>query len=628
MSFLSELKRRNVIRMAGLYLVGAWLAVQVAETLLPLFGTPDWVLRALVLLLALGLVPALVFAWLYELTPEGLKRDAEVPADASIATTTGRRMDRLMLGGLLALAALIAAERFLLPSPSPAAASAATAPAAANATQPTDATTRTPATADENSVAVLPFANMSGNPEEEYFSDGMTEELLNVLARIPGMRVAARTSVFAFKDQGGDVREIGRTLGVSHIVEGSVRRDGDQVRITAQLIRVEDGFHVWSETFDRKLDSVFELQDEIAGRVAKQLASTLGDSAPLAQRGSVDPVAYDEYLKGRSLLRTRRSPLTTVGHFRKATELAPDFAPAWASLALAVEVSGFNSTAAQQVALGDRLPQMKAAVERARALAPNDALTLHALGSQARSEGRLLEAEEMYQRAIAADPTYPDVREDFSELLSSVGRMDDALAAARELVAMEPSVAVFLNRITQIGVQLDRADLIEEAETSALAVDPTYVYILTARFRQAYNHGRLALARELVDQAFAKQPEVVAMNWVLFRWSQGDPAISDEFAHSLIMGGYTWESRQFAALKGDADLFFLAWNNPRNADKHYTLFNNLSPPMAASFLADPRAKLLLREAGFEDYWRAKGWPDQCRPLGEDDFECGQPAAGD
>nr|MBP6597715.1 hypothetical protein [Arenimonas sp.] len=381
MSFLSELKRRNVIRMAGLYLVGAWLAVQVSETLLPLFGTPDWVLKALVLLLVLGLVPALVFAWLYELTPDGLKRDADVTTDASIATATGRRMDRLMLGGLLALAALIAAERFLLPSPAPIPAIASVPSGdAANAATPAAAATTPPANSSENSVAVLPFANMSGNPEEEYFSDGMTEELLNVLARIPGLRVAARTSVFAFKGQGGDVREIGRTLGVSHIVEGSVRRDGEQVRITAQLIRVEDGFHVWSETFDRKLDSVFELQDEIAGRVAQQLATTLGDSAPLAQRGSIDPVAYDHYLKGRALLRMRRSPLTTVGHFRKATALAPDFAAAWASLALAVEVSAFNSTAVQQVALGRRLPQMQAAAERARVLAPNDAMTLHALG--------------------------------------------------------------------------------------------------------------------------------------------------------------------------------------------------------------------------------------------------------
>lgn len=619
MSFLSELKRRNVLRMAGLYLVGAWLAVQVSETLLPLFGTPDWVLRALVLLLVLGLVPALVFAWLYELTPDGLKRDAEVPADASIAMATGRRMDRLMLGGLLALAALIAVERFLLPPPpAPIAASDAAAPAAA-----------APAVSPEgkNSVAVLPFANMSGNPEEEYFSDGMTEELLNVLARIPGLRVAARTSVFAFKGKGGDVREIGRTLGVSHIVEGSVRRDGEQVRITAQLIRVEDGFHVWSETFDRRLDSVLALQDEIAGRVAQQLASTLGDSAPLAQRGSIDPVAYDHYLQGRALLRTRRSPLTTVGHFRKAVELAPEFAAAWASLALAVEVAGFNSTPVQQVALAARLPQMKAAAGRAGALAPNDASTLHALASVARSEGRLLDAEAGFERAIAADPTYPDVREDYAELLLSVGRVEDGLAAARELVAMEPLVPVFLNRISQVGVQLDREDLIVEAE-SALTVDPTYHYIVTARFRLAYNHGRLALAREMVDQAYARQPEVIASDWVLFRWSQGDPAISDAFAHDQILGGYSWDSRQFAALKGDGELYFKALANSRDADKRYTLYNMLEVPMAARFLADPRAKALLRDAGFEAYWRVKGWPSSCRPLGEDDFECGQPGAAD
>jgi len=396
------------------------------------------------------------------------------------------------------------------------------------------------------------------------------------------------------------------------------------VRITAQLIRVEDGFHVWSETFDRKLDSVFELQDEIAGRVAQQLTSTLGGSAPLAQRGSVDPVAYDHYLQGRSLLRTRRSPLTTVGHFRKATELAPDFAAAWASLALAVEVSAFTSTAAQQVALSDRLPQMQAAAERARSLSPNDAMTLHALGSVARSEGRLLDAEEDFQRAIAADPTYPDVREDLAELLHSVGRVEDGLVAARELVAMEPLVAVFLNRLTDVAVKLDREDLMEEVEAAALAVDPTYQYTLSARFRMALSHGRLAQARELIDQAYANQPEVIAGSWVLFRWSQGEPAISDEFARDQILGSYSWEGPQFAALKGDRELLFQALESRRDADKSYTLYSMLEPPMAARFLADPRAKPLLRNAGFVDYWRVKGWPTLCRPLGEDDFECSQP----
>jgi hypothetical protein len=215
-----------------------------------------------------------------------------------------------------------------------------------------------------------------------------------------------------------------------------------------------------------------------------------------------------------------------------------------------------------------------------------------------------------------------------AELLHSVGRVDDALVAARELVAMEPLVAVFLNRVTEVAVKLDREDLMEEVEAAALAVDPKYQYTLSARFRMAYSHGRLALARELIDQAYANQPEVIADSWVLFRWSQGDPAISDDFARAEILGSYSWDGRQFAALKGDHELYFQALQSRRDADKNYTLYNMLEPPMAASFLADPRAKPLLREAGFVDYWRAKGWPDLCRPLGEDDFECGQPAAGD
>ena len=179
----------------------------------------------------------------------------------------------------------------------------------------------TPSVADRNSIAVLPFINISGKPDEDYFSDGMTEELLNVLAKIPKLNVVARTSVFEFKGKGGDVREIGRKLGVSNIVEGSVRRDREQVRVTAQLVRVADGFHIWSETYDRKLESVFALQDEIAQRIGAALKLSLGFSPPVAARAPIDPEAYDEYLKGRALLR-QRSDLPSARQLLRRAEAA------------------------------------------------------------------------------------------------------------------------------------------------------------------------------------------------------------------------------------------------------------------------------------------------------------------
>jgi TolB-like protein len=262
------------------------------------------------------------------------------------------------------------------------------------------------------SLAVLPFANLSGDPNQEYFSDGMTEELLNVLARLPGLKVAARTSVFEIKGKGGDVREIGHKLGVSHIVEGSVRRDGEHVRVTAQLVRVADGFHVWSESYDRDREGVFALQDDIARHIAEQLQAQLGVAEMPPPRAAIDPIAHDEYLKGHTLLRQRKNLPEAIAHLRAAVTRAPEFAPGWADLSFAYDVVRSYTTPDQRSMLGDVLTNMRDAAEHAAAAAPATALTLHALANVARAETRYAEAEELYRRAQEADPTYPDVRED------------------------------------------------------------------------------------------------------------------------------------------------------------------------------------------------------------------------
>ena len=340
-NFFTELKRRKVFKVGAAYLVVAWLAVQAASIGFPAFEAPPWALRVFILIALLGFPIAVVMAWVFDFTPEGVK----VAADSS-----GSRR----LFGAAGLLIVLALGWYFYGQPS---------------FRKGDVST--PVAAGRNSIAVLPFANMSGKAGEDYFSDGMTEELLNVLARVPQLNVVARTSVFQFKEKGGDIREIGRKLGVTNIVEGSVRRDGDEVRITAQLVRVADGFHIWSETYDRKLEKVFALQDEIAKRIANALKLSLGVSAPVAARPAIDPPAYDEYLKGRALLRQRHDLPAAIAHLKAAVAKAPEFAAGWSSLSLTYEVSFWYTEHMTAAFQAEMLAGEAAAADRAAALEPN-----------------------------------------------------------------------------------------------------------------------------------------------------------------------------------------------------------------------------------------------------------------
>ena len=265
MNFLAELRRRNVIRMAGLYLVGAWLIVQVASTIFPAFELPGWALRGVILVLAIGFIPALVFSWVFELTPDGLKRDAEVPASESIAPQTARRMERVFLVLLTLALGYFAIDKFVLAPKREAARVAEVTQATKVDAVPTSATPIPAVSAiPEKSIAVLAFANMSADKDNEYFSDGVAEEILNSLANVKDLKVAGRTASFYFKGRNEPMAAIGAVLGVANILEGSVRKQGNRLRITAQLSRVSDGFHLWSETFDGTDADIFALQENIA----------------------------------------------------------------------------------------------------------------------------------------------------------------------------------------------------------------------------------------------------------------------------------------------------------------------------------------------------------------------------
>ena len=327
LTFFDELKRRNVLRVAGLYVVGAWLIVQVADTVLPMFDATAGLPRVIVIVLAIGFIPALVFAWAFEITPEGLRREKDVDRAESITPHTGKKLDRLIMVVLALALGYFAFDKFVL-SPQREAEQVSTARKEG----------RTEALVEsygEKSIAVLPFVNMSSDPDQEYFSDGISEELLNLLAKVPQLRVISRSSAFSYKGKDVKLAQVAEELNVAHILEGSVRKAGNNVRITAQLIEARSDTHLWSETYDRSLDNIFAVQDEIAGAVVAQLKLKLLGAVPTAK--TTDPKAYALYLQARQLHHqyTPEGFQQSIALYRQALAIDPNYAAAWIGLARA-----------------------------------------------------------------------------------------------------------------------------------------------------------------------------------------------------------------------------------------------------------------------------------------------------
>jgi len=312
-----ELKRRSVFRVAMAYVVVAWLVMQIADTATSGLSLPDWVNPFVILMLALGFIPTLVFSWAFELTPDGIKKTADIEADGSVIVQPGSRLNYVTIAAVVLGIAFVTWSRF-----------------EGNIESSVE---QTATTAGDNSVAVLPFVNMSGSQENEYFSDGLTETLLHMLTQVPDLQVVARTSSFAFKGQDKDIRTIAATLGVAHVLEGSVQRVGERVRITAQLVRASDGIHVWSQNYDRTLDDLFGIQDEIAAEVGGTLSRTLlggGEQNSIAGIGTQNVDAYDLYLRALSerVGRSHDGLQLAENLLKEALARDPDFLDAKAEL--------------------------------------------------------------------------------------------------------------------------------------------------------------------------------------------------------------------------------------------------------------------------------------------------------
>lgn len=346
MSLFAELKRRNVVRVGAAYVVLGWVAVQIAQLLFEAFGTPDWVIKTLIVLVAIGFPFALLFAWAFELTPEGLKKTQDVDASESIAPRTGQRLNYVIIAALILALGYFIWERpnnELDTVPDGEAVTQQTQNAAKTADElaPASRNPTIPAS-EKRSIAVLPFINMSSDQEQEWFADGLTEEILNSLARTPDLLVTARTTSFGYKGSTEPVPEIAAALGVDHVLEGSVRRGGDTFRITAQLIRAADGFHLWSETYDRSMQDIIATQEEIAIQIANALETALDPEAlaKMMDTGTSSVAAYEAFLTGLGALRSADitgdpyETLDAMESFNRAVEIDPKFARAYGFISL------------------------------------------------------------------------------------------------------------------------------------------------------------------------------------------------------------------------------------------------------------------------------------------------------
>jgi len=483
MSFFNELKRRNVFRVGFAYAVVGWLVAQVADLALESFGAPGWVMKTVLFFMLLGFVLALFIAWAYELTPEGIKRAQDIDPNQSITHQTGRKLDRLVIVVLMLAVGLLLFERFWsTPTPTtqaPVAQSTEQQPAIATQIPAADLAKDTAqlssSISDEPSVAVLPFVNMSSDPEQEYFSDGISEEILNVLTRIPNLKVAARTSSFQFKGKNLDIADIGRQLQVSHVLEGSVRKSGATLRITAQLIEVGSGFHLWSEAFDRELEDVFAIQDEIAAAIAAELQTRLS-GVPVSTSTPVDMQAYELYLKGRGLV-ARRKPADLfegIDVLKRTLKIESEYAPAMATLAKAYVLLPWFSN---QIPAGEAREQARDWAEKTLEIDPQNVEALAVLAIVYNElDFNPVGALELLKEAVKLNPGSIVANNFLGDVYFRIGDFENALKYESRAAELDPLGPVHLTDLVSIHLIKGEYDSAISLANRALALDPTFIH--------------------------------------------------------------------------------------------------------------------------------------------------------
>jgi TolB-like protein len=603
MGLFAELKRRKVIKVGGAYLVVAWLIVQVASIGFPAFEAPPWALRVFIFVTLLGFPIALVLAWAFEMTPEGMKLTANVPEGESIAPTTGGKLDYVILVGIGLIAVIFIADR-LMPERA--------APASVASIGPTGEVAPQAA-----SIAVLPFADLSPGGDQAYFSDGVAEEILNVLARVDGLKVASRTSSFQFRSMAAGVPEIAKELGVRHILEGSVRKAGDAIRVTAQLIDAEADAHLWSETFDRPLttETVFAIQDEIANAIVAALREKIGvkvgeAAAALAPTSDVD--AYELYLQGRALFQSRRN-LGEADHLlEEAIRRDPRFADALAIRAAIHQFGGEYGALTGDDQEARRIG--RAFAEQALAINAESSLALavtalshfydHLEGHGSQSYESIFAA---FDRSLEIDRNNSNALNWQGIAYSFVGDNERAAAVHRHCMSVDPTLAACRSNLAFELISLGRkgeAEAIVDAavDAGAWAVGPGQLIILAELKRR---EGFLFLAVNV--PALRGWRKFNALYEAMSDSASDDRALATEL--KALLDKNKASARVYTLLNGLGD-----YERPPLVVVHW--LGVMTP-----YRRSPEFKKHARASKLPDYWRKHGFPLQCKPVGKDDFEC-------
>ncbi|MGI9263480.1 MAG: tetratricopeptide repeat protein, partial [Gammaproteobacteria bacterium] len=586
MSFLAELKRRNVLRVAAGYAVTSWLVIQVVETIFPIYDLSDEAIRMVISLLAIGALPILVLAWVLELTPEGLKLEKDVDRSQSISRQTGKNLDRMIIVALALALGYFAVDKFMIDPARDAAREATIAELA-----------RSEAVVEsygDKSIAVLPFADMSPDSDQEYLADGIAEELLNLLARIPELRVISRSSTFSYKDKDFKVTDVARELNVAHILEGSVRKAGKQVRITAQLIDARSDTHLWSETYDRPLDNIFAIQDEIAAEVVDLLKIKLLGDAPAIE--TTNPEAYALVLQARHLERLGAvaSAEEAVRKYQQALAIAPDYSVAWSGLSRVY--SGQAGRGTRPVDEGFRLARETA--RKALAADPANAEAHARLASIARAyDNDIAGAALHYEQALTLDPTNPDIIRHAAILLQSLGRIDESIALSEYVTARDPLSPTGHTNLCLAYIYAGRMDDAIASCRAALTLSPNktggwYNVGRALLLKGEYNAAMEAFASES-DEEYRVKGTAIALH------SLGQKVESEGALVELReRWGDRWPSEvaQVYAWNGNADAAF-EWLDRAIAQNEDGLNQQFMQPFFAPLHAEPRWKTFRERSG-------------------------------
>jgi TolB-like protein/Tfp pilus assembly protein PilF len=605
-NFFAELKRRHIYRVAAAYVVVAWALAQVVDLLSQVFALPSWIGQPAIIILAAGLPVTLTVAWIAEKKPQAAIADAVRSKNASV--------DWALFSAVAVLIALTGYQQIVQSSAVPGPLSVSVHDEAASA-------------ANGRSIAVLPFANLSGDASQEFFSDGMTEEITSALSKVPDLRIVARTSAFEFKGKYENIKSVADALGATYLIEGSVRKAGNRVRITAQLIAGQNGTHIWADDYDRELTDIFATQEDIARAIAAALRTPLGleNGKLLVPNRNIGDDDYQQFLMARALVRTRglESLTQATKLLESVVERNPNFAPAWALMAQAYALIPVFHPAVESNVIDDlrkvveaSLPRAEAAARRSIQLDPNGADGYLSLGLVLDERGQFGLAEDLYHKALALDPNNPDGLHRQGLLQAEVGRLKEALATMQVLRVQEPFVPIYNANSASILMLNGK---MEEALAMLKSLPQVSNFGLNERLAQFYagvgQFDEALAALENLPRDVYPPGMVEAAVKLLRAASKGTQISPTDHPYLGTLGFVHFYT-------GMPDRILEVYDkNIAAAYLNAVVTISLWHPSLKTVRTTGHFKRIVRAAGIVAYWRQRGWPDLCHPTTADDFEC-------